>query len=172
MAINPHDLVVESLPDGGLLVIDPGAGRSHTLNAAAAAVWKAWSEGVRDLPELAARVAGASELPADEGIVHSALGQLKDARLITEEVPQPSLESVSRRRLLKLAAGAAFALPFIETIVTPSPAAAQSAPVPGPSPGPAAPTPLPPPPPAPPPSPPTADLTAQSSTPSRPRRPL
>lgn len=137
------DLVVEELPDGGLLVMDPGAERSHALNAAAAAVWKAWKAGTRDLDQLAARVAAATTLPADHGIVHLALAQLRDAGLVRDEIPQPSLASVSRRRLLGLAAGVAIALPVIETIVTPRPAAAQSAPGPSPFPPPA-PAPVPP----------------------------
>jgi hypothetical protein len=121
-----RDLVVEVLPEGGLLVMEPDGGRSHTLNAAAAVVFEAWRAGEQDVAALAAKVAAATDLPADEGIVHTALARLKDAGLVREEIPQPSLESVSRRRLLRLAAGAAFALPFVETIVTPSPAAAQS----------------------------------------------
>ena len=136
MTQTAREIVVEKLPEGGLLVIDPIAGRSHTLNAAAAAVWSAWTEGVRDLDELARRVASTTPLPADEGIVHAALAQLKDTGLVREEIPTPSLESVARRRLLKVAAAAAFALPLIETIITPSPAAAQSE-VPAPPPPPA-----------------------------------
>lgn len=130
MAQVVRDLVVENLPEGGLLVMEPDGGKSHTLNAAAAVVFEAWRAGERDVETLAAKVATATELPADEGIVHTALARLKDAGLVRDEIPQPSLESVSRRRLLKLAAGAAFALPLVETIVTPSPAAAQSLPVP------------------------------------------
>lgn len=136
-----RDLVVESLPEGGLLVMQSDGGKSHTLNAAAAVVFEAWRAGEHDVAALAAKVAASTDLPADEGIVHTALARLKDAGLVREEIPQPSLESVSRRRLLKLAAGAAFALPFVETIVTPSPAAAQSLPAPPPTfPPPASPT--------------------------------
>jgi hypothetical protein len=143
MGQTDRDLVVENLPDGGLLVMEPDGGRSHTLNASAAAVWQAWREGEHDVTVLAERVAASTELPADEGIIHSALARLKDARLVTEEIPQPSLESVSRRRLLRLAAGAAFALPFVETIVTPSPGAAQSLPAPPPAAPPTTPPPVP-----------------------------
>jgi hypothetical protein len=146
MSQSERDLVVESLPEGGLLVMEPEAGRSHTLNAAASVVWQAWSGGERDVAALAARIAAATELPADEGIAHTALARLKDAGLVREEIPQPSLESVSRRRLLKVAAGLALALPLVETIVTPSPAAAQSSPTLPPAPAP-----------APPPAPPTAN---------------
>jgi hypothetical protein len=145
MSQSERDLVVESLPEGGLLVMEPEAGRSHTLNAAASVVWQAWGEGERDVAALAARIAAATELPADEGIAHTALARLKDAGLVREEIPQPSLESVSRRRLLKVAAGLALALPLVETIVTPSPAAAQSGPTfPPPAPAPAPPSPTPP----------------------------
>jgi hypothetical protein len=126
MSQSERDLVVEGLPEGGLLVMEPDGGRSHTLNAAASVVFEAWRAGEHDVAALAAKVAASTELPADEGIVHTALARLKDAGLVREEIPQPSLESVSRRRLLRLAAGAAFALPLVETIVTPSPAAAQS----------------------------------------------
>lgn len=140
MSQSERGFVVESLPEGGLLVMEPEAGRSHTLNAAASVVWQAWGEGERDVAALAARIAAATELPADEGIAHTALARLKDAGLVREEIPQPDLESVSRRRLLKVAAGLALALPLVETIVTPSPAAAQSAPTfPPPAPAPAPP---------------------------------
>jgi hypothetical protein len=146
MVQSERNLVLENLPDGGLLVMEPDGGRSHSLNAAAAAVWQAWSAGEHDITILASRIAAVTELPADEGIAHAALARLKDAGLVREEIPQPTLESVSRRRLLKLAAGAAFALPFVETIVTPSPASAQTLPAPPPaSPPPASPPTTPPP---------------------------
>ena len=159
MASQARNLITESLPEGGLLVIDPEAGRSHTLNAAAAAAWKAWSEGSREVSDIAARIASTTPLPADDGIAHAALAQLKDAGLVSEEIPVPPLQQVARRRLLQLAAAAALALPLIETIVTPSPAHAQSAPPPSPGP------------PAPPPSPGPAPGPAPGANPGSLRRP-
>jgi hypothetical protein len=66
------------------------------------------------------------------------MSQLEDAGLIDAEVPQLPVRDVSRRRLLELAASvgaAAATLPLVESIVTPSPAMAQSLP-PAPPPAP------------------------------------
>jgi PqqD family protein of HPr-rel-A system len=139
MMSDPQELILERLDNGETLVVDEAAGRTHTLNASAAAVFDAWREGKRSLPELAERLSQSTGLPADDGLVVAALSQLEDAGLIEGDIPQLPVRQVSRRRLLELAASvgaAAATLPLVESIVTPTPAMAQSSPTAPPPPAP------------------------------------
>ena len=110
-------LVYEALPDGGCLIVDENEKKSHALRPEAAAVWLA-SEQVSDSRELA-RMTG-----LELSTVEAALAELEAAKLVVLS------EGSSRREWLARAAtvaGAAVALKLVETIATPSPAAAQTA---------------------------------------------
>lgn len=109
-------LVYEALPDGGCLIVDENEKMSHALRPEAAAVWQA-SEQVSDPRELA-RVTG-----LELSTVEAALAELEAAKLVVLS------EGSSRREWLARAAtvaGAAVGLKLVETIATPSPAAAQT----------------------------------------------
>ena len=111
-------LVVEELPDGGCLIVDESMQQSHSLSPEAAAVWRSLGEGAGDVEALAQ----ATRLQPE--IVAAALSQLEQAGLLTADAA-----GSSRREWLARAAtvaGAAVGLKLIETIATPSPAAAQS----------------------------------------------
>jgi hypothetical protein len=110
-------LVVEALPDGGCLIVDEAEKKSHSLRPEAALVWRSLESGVAE-----------TELPAATGlepaVVATALSQIDEAGLLAGE----TAESSRREWLVRAAAvaGAAVGLKLVETIVTPSPAAAQS----------------------------------------------
>jgi DNA-binding transcriptional ArsR family regulator len=110
-------LVVEALPDGGCLIVDEAESRSHALRAEAATVWHALERGT-DPTDLV------SVTKLGREIVEAALAELEGAGLV--EVEQAGS---SRREWLARAAtvaGAAAGLKLVETIATPSPAAAQT----------------------------------------------
>jgi hypothetical protein len=110
-------LLVEALPDGGCLVVDEVSHQSHALGAEAAAVWRCVEEG-RDQ---VAAIAATSGLGTD--VVEAALAQLESAGLLEVEGGSSRREWLSRAATV---AGAAAGLKLIETIATPTPAAAQS----------------------------------------------
>jgi hypothetical protein len=110
-------LVVEQLPEGGCLILDEGAQTSHALRPEAAAVWGCLERGLADPGEIAAETA----LPTET--VEVALAQIAECGLLEDDA------SSSRRQLLSRAAtiaGAAAALELVESVATPTPAAAQS----------------------------------------------
>jgi hypothetical protein len=110
-------LVVEQLPDGGCLIVDEGNQQSHALAAEAAKVWRCLQHGTFEVGAIVVATG------LDATTVEATLAELETAKLI-------ELESVgSRRQLLARAAlftGVAVGLKLVDTIATPSPAAAQS----------------------------------------------
>jgi Coenzyme PQQ synthesis protein D (PqqD) len=114
-------LIVEEL-DGELLLYDTERERAHSLNAVAAAVWEA-CDGVRG-PKAIAEAAGVTE-----DAVWRALSQLEERRLLDGELPRRmSGPEYSRRQAVRrmglIGASAAFAAPFVRSIVVPDPAQA------------------------------------------------
>ena len=110
-------LVVETLPDGGCLIVDESENRSHALRAEAAAVWHALERG-SDAEDLVAVTKLGRE------IVEAALVELEGAGLVVvEQVGSSRREWLARAATV---AGAAAGLKLVETIATPSPAAAQT----------------------------------------------
>jgi hypothetical protein len=110
-------LIVENLPEGGCLVLDESAGKSHALRPEAAVVWTCLTAGVDDPATISERTS------LDAETVHRALIELAECDLV-ESAP-----AASRRQLLSRAAtiaGAAAGLKLIESVATPTPAAAQS----------------------------------------------
>lgn len=110
-------LIVEALPEGGCLVVDETAQKSHALSAEAAKVWRCLQQGTGE----PANIAAVSGVAPD--VVEATLVQLAAADLFEVE------SGSSRREWLARAAtvvGAAAGLKLVETIATPSPASAQS----------------------------------------------
>jgi DNA-binding IclR family transcriptional regulator len=110
-------LIVEQLPEGGCLILDESTQMSHALQPEAAAVWRCLERGVSD----AGAIADETALPTET--VDAALAQIAECGLLVDDA------SSSRRQLLSRAAtvaGAAAALKLVESIATPTPAAAQS----------------------------------------------
>lgn len=124
-------LLVDQI-DHEVLVVNAATNEAHALNGASAVVFSL-CDGSTTRAEMATRVAERTGLPADVEIVDLALTELVDAGLV-ERTAEAGL--TSRRQMLHrlgLAAGAAAALPLVETI-TMRPAAAQGSSPPPPPP--------------------------------------
>ena len=116
-------LVVRELPDE-VLIYDQERHKAHCLNSTAAFVFKQ-CDGRTTVREIAARLPGALELPADEGLVWMALDRLGKAHLLETRVAPTDGARFSRRTLLRrLGVGAAALLPLVSSIVAPTPAEA------------------------------------------------
>lgn len=173
-------LMVEAV-DGEILVYDPSSKTVHALNRTAALVWR-HCDGRTTAASMAAILHDEVGLPADEGIVALALGDLERAGLVTAIEPR-SAAGISRRSLIRglgLSGGIATMLPLVESVALPAPAMAQSAaPTPGPTPTPIlgptpapGPTPTPTPTPGPTPTPaPTVPMPTLTPTPTAPPTP-
>ena len=111
--------------EGEMVVYDAAHTEVHALNESAAVVFDL-CDGATSIDEMVVAVAERSGLPADEGIVRLALAELADAGL-TEPVSETvGLSRRSLIRRLSLTAVAVAALPVVETMVAPMPAAALS----------------------------------------------
>ncbi len=102
------DCTVEKLPDGSTVVFDSGTQTLHSLNAPAAAAFKACGE-PKTLPELAQAMAAALSSPVDEELALAAVAELEQAGLVAAEGEAVRSRQASRRHLLK-AAGVALPL--------------------------------------------------------------
>ena len=112
------DLVVEPLGDE-LLVFDSKTNRAHSLNAAAASVWRA-CDGARDVDALA------QYCELDPIAVELALDSLRNCELLIDfEGPHVSRRQALRRAAV-VGAGISVALPVIRSITAPSAYAAGS----------------------------------------------
>lgn len=110
------ELIVEDLPDGGLLIVDPIRHRSHTLSSEAGQIWSALAAVDCD----PARLAATTGHPQD--LVDSVLARFVDQRLV-------AMAAEPRREFLRRAAtvaGAAAGLALVQSIATPNPIQAQS----------------------------------------------
>ena len=99
--------------------------QGHLLNQVAALVFD-HSDGSKSVAELAAIVHRETGLPADERIVHLALAELREARLVKVESPPPDLSRREVIRQLGLGAQAALILGFVRSVAAPPPAYAAS----------------------------------------------
>jgi hypothetical protein len=117
--------VVEEL-GSELLVFDPSTHRAHSLNPSAAAVFRA-CDGKRTPAEIA------DHAGLDDVAVGLALGNLADSHLlVTGTGPRERISRrVALRRLAKVGAAAAVAVPVVRSITAPSAALAGSQPNPG-----------------------------------------
>lgn len=133
--VRARGLVPRTIGDE-MVVHDPRTMRAHALNATAAAVLASVDDH-RTADELVPEVAGRLGAPVGIDVVEVALGELGAAGLIEVR----GADELARRSLLKKAVAAAavgtVALPVVQSIVTPSVAAAQSGDIdPGPDPEP------------------------------------
>jgi hypothetical protein len=105
-----------------LLVFDATTNRAHSLNATAAAVWRA-CDGTRGRDQIA------EHCQLDPVAVDMAVNNLADAKLLVEGYARLT-ERISRRSALRKAAltgaGISIALPVIRSVVAPSAAMAGS----------------------------------------------
>lgn len=128
-------LLVERI-DGEVLVVKESSHEAHALNEAASIVFDL-CDGSMSREAMAAEVARRTGLPVDEGVVDLALADLVEAGLVVLDDEAPAITRRSLIRRLALPAAAMAMLPVVETVLMPSPASAQSGPVPptgGPSP--------------------------------------
>ena len=119
-------LLIEELTDE-IVIYDTERQRAHSLNQAAAVVWKN-SDGRKTVAELAAIVAVETSLPEDPAIVTDALEQLGEKHLLrSEPVTRTTAPDTTRRELLKRMGVLAALLPVVLSITAPTPAMSQSA---------------------------------------------
>jgi hypothetical protein len=122
-------LLVERI-DGEVLVVKESSHEAHALNEAASIVFDL-CDGSMSREAMAAEVARRTGLPVDEGVVDLALADLVEAGLVVLDDEAPA--TITRRGLIRrlaLPAAAMAMLPVVETVLMPSPASAQSGPVP------------------------------------------
>jgi len=118
-------LIVKGLNDE-VLVYDLERDKAHSLNQSAAFVWKKCN-GRRTVAEVAQALGKEFKVPADEQTVWLALEQLSKFYLLEEKVARPAgVPRITRRDMMRIGAGAAFALPVIISIVAPTAANAQT----------------------------------------------
>ena len=123
LAARSKDLVIEQMQEE-LCVYDFSSKKCHALNKTAAQVWRL-CDGKSSVDEIASRLGQQLGTTADVDVTLLALKQLRSNGLLENAA------SVSRRRVMKkfgiaAAASAPILLPLIESIVAPTPAAAQS----------------------------------------------
>src|SRR5437868_6083128 len=122
-----EDLLVEAV-GSETVVYDNERHRVHCLNQSTSFIWRQ-CDGQTKTEDIASRLPEIG-LPADTGIVRSALKDLFRVGLVVNQSAIVDSELPSRRTLvgkLGLAAGSAALLPAITSIVAPTPAMAKSA---------------------------------------------
>lgn len=127
-------LVIDELPDE-VLVYDLERHKAHCLNHTAGLVWK-HCDG-RSMPsEIARRLEKELQAPCPEEMVWLALRQLKSLHLLEEPITEPArlaglsrseLVHLSRRQMVRtLGLAAIVAVPLVTSIVSPTPAQANT----------------------------------------------
>ena len=115
--------------EGELLVYDSARADAHRLNPTAATVWR-HLDGERTVDDLIAILADEVGELADRDLVMVTLDELGDAGLLEDQAERAlSARRESRRRFIRRAGVvgvAALALPVVQGIVVPEPAAAQT----------------------------------------------
>lgn len=114
------------------ILYDKSNHRAHSLNRSAALVWQS-ADGQKSVDELAELLHRELGVPADRSVVLLALEELAIAGLLEKPletaVPEeaPSRREVARR--LALAGASAAFIPFIASVIAPTPAMASSDPI-------------------------------------------
>lgn len=114
--------------EGEVLVYDLERHRAHSLNEAAALVWR-HCDGKTSLGEMARILQRELDAPADEVLVRLALRRLERAHLLSGSPSFGKDETARRSRrewIKKLGLAASAMLPMVSTIVSPTPAEAAS----------------------------------------------
>jgi hypothetical protein len=120
-------LVVRELIDE-TLVYDVEGHRAHCLNRTAALTWEL-CDGKRTVSRIAEQMGERLSANVPEEVVRLALEQLADRGLLApgDFRPAPALNLVSRRAMMRrLGLAAAVALPLVTSVISPTPAMAQS----------------------------------------------
>ncbi len=120
-----NDLLVESVL-AETVIYDAFTHRVHCLNPTASIVWK-HCDGKTRIEELAARVGAELSAPCDQSSIEIALQQLSEADLLVKPIKASrSRKELSRRDLLRHTRTAAILLPFVVSVLAPTPAMAVS----------------------------------------------
>ncbi|HEY0172654.1 MAG TPA: PqqD family protein [Pyrinomonadaceae bacterium] len=119
-------LVVRELADE-TLVYDVEGHRAHCLNPTAALVW-GLCDGENTVSRIAEKMGERLSARVPDELVRLALDQLADRGLLAPGDPRPAMANpVSRRAMIRrLGLAAAVALPLVTSIISPTPAMAQS----------------------------------------------
>lgn len=120
------DIVILEL-DGEVLIYDEKIDKAFNLNKTSALVWEL-CDGKHSLSDISRLLGEKLNADVDDGLVWLALEQLRQENLIENEVALPdSLVGLSRRQAIrKVGLAAAITLPFISSLVAPTPLHAQS----------------------------------------------
>ncbi|MGH9839623.1 MAG: PqqD family protein [Blastocatellia bacterium] len=117
-------MVVEEMANE-VLVYDTVKNKLHVLNPVAAAVWNS-CDGKTRVSDIAGKLGAESAGRINEDVAWLALEELEKNGLMESTVDVPQ-DHISRRAMIRKAAAAAtLALPFVTTLIAPSPARAQS----------------------------------------------
>lgn len=110
-----------------VLVYDADAHRAHCLNRTAALVWK-HCDGRTSVSGIARRVGEEMSSTVSEELVWLALEQLAEFGLLASAgLRPPASQPISRRKMMRrVGLAAAVSLPLITSIISPTPAQAQS----------------------------------------------
>lgn len=119
-------LVVRELADE-TLVYDVEGHRAHCLNPTAALVW-GLCDGENTVPRIAEKMGERLSARVPEELVRLALDQLADRGLLAPGDARPATANPIPRRAMvrRLGLAAAIALPLVTSIISPTPAMAQS----------------------------------------------
>ena len=124
-AARVEHLVIRELPEE-TLVYDLLNDRAHCLSPVAAHLWRL-CDGRRTVRDLAERLRAEGQTAANEDMVWIALDRLGKSRLLRERPVRPGPSpNLARRRVMLRGLKAAGLLPFVLSIVAPSPSQAQS----------------------------------------------
>lgn len=125
-----NDIFSEAL-DAETILYDKANHRAHSVNQTVAILWES-ADGRRSVDDLAEILHQKLEIPADRDVVLLGLEELAAAGLLDEPskiekgIEPPSRRDVARR--LALAGASAAAIPFITSVLAPTPAMASSTP--------------------------------------------
>lgn len=112
--------------DDETLVYDLLRLKAHCLNRASALAWKL-CDGRRTVGQVAERIGRETGEPVKPEFVWLALAQLEERHLLEGRVERPArVARLSRRELMRLAGGLGLALPFVASVLAPTPAQAVS----------------------------------------------
>ncbi|HEX8149746.1 MAG TPA: PqqD family protein [Pyrinomonadaceae bacterium] len=120
-------LVVRELADE-TLVYDVEGHRAHCLNRTAALAWKL-CDGENTVSRIAEKMGERLSARVPDEVVRLALDQLADRGLLApcDVRPAAAANAVSRRAMMRrLGLAAAFTLPLVTSIISPTPVMAQS----------------------------------------------
>jgi hypothetical protein len=115
-------LLIEDVLDE-ILVYDSRSERAHSLNAAAAAVWRV-CDGQKTIAALAAALRSGTGEPWDEDAILLALEQLREHDLL--EPDAAGTPFLSRRELIERVAVPLMLMPLVISLTVPTAAMAQS----------------------------------------------